>query len=139
MWCWHKIVFLLRKLQTMVDEQFWLESTPLVSQTSALSNGTEPLDPDLRPGVGRCYPEAREVERLIKELRSIHAALGNAVAKLGDCRAAAQMAGAAADASVTGALIGTLGNVIDQFDEDMQALTSCPACKQPAEVKATEQ
>jgi hypothetical protein len=28
-----------------------------------------------------------------------------------------------------------LGNVIDGFDEDMSALTDCPACKQP-EVKA---
>jgi hypothetical protein len=47
------------------------------------------------------------------------------------------MPGAAADASVTGALIGALGNVIDGFNEDMQALTDCPACKQP-EAKATE-
>jgi hypothetical protein len=136
MWFWHKIVFLLRKLQTMVDEQFSLGLTPSTSQNSAESNGTEPLDPDLRPGIGRCYPEAREVERLIKELRSIHAALGNAVAKLGDCRANAQAPGAAADAAVTGALIGALANVIDGFDEDMNALTSCPACKQPAETKA---
>jgi len=136
MWCWHKIVFLLQKLQTMADEQFSLESTPLTSQNSAESNGTEPLDPDLRPGIGRCYPEAREVERLIKELRSIHAALGNAVAALGECRVAAQAPGAAADASVTGALIGALANVIDGFDEDLQALTDCPACKQPDETKA---
>ncbi len=137
MWFWRQIVSLFRKLQTMADEQFWSESTPSVSQTSAESSGIEPLDPDLRPGIGRCYPEAREVERLIKELRSIHAALGDAVARLGDCRAAAQMPGAAADASVTGALIGALGNVIDGFNEDMQALTDCPACKQP-EAKATE-
>jgi len=135
MWCWHKIVFLLQKLQTMADEQFSLGSTPLTSQTSDALNGIESSDPDSRP-VGRCYPEAREVERLIKELRSIHAALGNAVAALGDCRANAQMAGAAADASVTGALIGALGNVIDGFDEDLQALTDCPACKQPDETKA---
>ena len=119
----------------MADGCILPESTPSVSQTSAESSGIEPLDPDLRPGIGRCYPEAREVERLIKELRSIHAALGAAVAALGDCRAAAQMPGAAADASVTGALIGALGNVIDGFDEDMAALTDCPACKQP-ELKA---
>jgi hypothetical protein len=98
-------------------------------------NGIESSDPDSRP-IGRCYPEAREVQRLIKELRSIHAALGAAVAALGDCRANAQMAGAAADASVTEALIGALGNVIDGFDEDMAALTDCAACKQPDETKA---
>jgi hypothetical protein len=114
----------------MADEQFSLGSIPSTSQTLADSNGIELSDPDSRP-VGRCYPEAREVERLIKELRSIHAALGDAVAKLGDCRAAAQAPGAAADASVTGALIGALANVIDGFDEDMNALTDCPACKQP--------
>jgi hypothetical protein len=134
MWFWLKIVFLFRKLQTMADEQFSLGSTPSTSQTLADSNGIESSDPDSRP-IGRCYPEAREVERLIKELRSIHAALGAAVAALGDCRANAQMVGAAADASVTGALIGALGNVIDGFDEDMSALTDCPACKQP-EAKA---
>jgi len=138
MWCWHKIVFLFQRLQIMADEQFSLGSIPSTSQTLADSNGIESSDPDSRP-IGRCYPEAREVERLIKELRSIHAALGDAVAKLGDCRAAAQMPGAAADASVTGALIGALGNVIDGFDEDMNALTSCPACKQPDETKAIEQ
>ena len=120
----------------MADESILQESTLLPSPGSDELSGHEPLDPDLRPGIGRCYPEAREVERLIKELRSIHAALGAAVAALGDCRANAQMPGAAADASVTGALIGALGNVIDGFDEDMSALTSCPACKQPAEAKA---
>jgi hypothetical protein len=135
MWFWLKIVSLIQRWQTMADEQFSSESTPSTSQTSGDLNGIESSDPDSRP-IGRCYPEAREVERLIKELRSIHAALGNAVARLGDCRAAAQMPGAAADASVTGALIGALGNVIDGFDEDMSALTDCPACKQPDETKA---
>ena len=120
----------------MADEQFWSESIPSVSQTLAESSGTEPLDPDLRPGIGRCYPEAREVERLIKELRSIHAALGVAVAALGDCRANAQAANAALEADMTGALVTRLGDVIDQFDEDLQALTDCPACKQPEEPKA---
>ena len=119
----------------MADEQFSLGSTPLTSQTSDALNGIESSDPDSRP-IGRCYPEAREVERLIKELRSIHAALGVAVAKLGDCRANAQAPGAAADAAVTGALIGALANVIDGFDEDMNALTDCPACKQPDTLKA---
>jgi hypothetical protein len=121
----------------MADEQFSLGSTPLTSQTSDDLSGIESSDPDSRP-VGRCYPEAREVERLIKELRSIHAALGAAVARLGECRVAANAPGAAADAAVTGALIGALGNVIDGFDEDMSALTDCPACKQPEELKATE-
>jgi len=135
MWCWHKIVFLFRKLQTMADEQFSLGSTPSTSQTSDGSNGIESSDPDSRP-VGRCYPEAREVERLIKELRSIHAALGDAVAKLGDCRAAAQAANAAMETDMTAALVKQLGDVIEQIDEDLAALTSCPACKQPAEAKA---
>jgi hypothetical protein len=76
------------------------------------------------------------VKQLIDQLRATKDALGDAVAALGECRAAAQMAGAAADASVTGALIGALGNVIDGFDEDLQALTDCPACKQPEEPKA---
>ena len=119
----------------MADEQFWSESIASTSQTSGELSGIELSDPDSRP-VGRCYPEAREVERLIKELRSIHAALGNAVAALGECRVAAQAPGAAADASVTGALIGALANVIDGFDEDMNALTDCPACKQPDTLKA---
>jgi hypothetical protein len=119
----------------MADEQFWSESIPLTSPTLAESSGIEPLDPDLRPGIGRCYPEAREVERLIKELRSIHAALGAAVAALGGCRAAAQAANAAMEADMTAALVTQLGNVIEQIDEDLAALTSCPACKQP-ETKA---
>jgi hypothetical protein len=76
------------------------------------------------------------VKELIDRLRATHAALGNAVAALGECRVAAQAPGATADASVTGALIGALGNVIDGFDEDMNALTDCPACKQPDETKA---
>jgi hypothetical protein len=120
----------------MADEQFSLESTPSTSQTLGESNGIESSDPDSRP-VGRCYPEAQEVKRLIEQLRKVHAALGNAVARLGECRVAAQMPGASADADVTGALIGALASVIDQFDEDLQALTDCPACKQP-EAKATE-
>jgi len=135
MWFWLKIVYLFRKLQTMADEQFSLGSTPSTSQTSDGSNGIESSDPDSRP-VGRCYPEAREVERLIKELRSIHAALGDAVAKLGDCRAAAQAANAAMETDMTAALVKQLGDVIEQIDEDLAALTSCPACKQPAEAKA---
>jgi hypothetical protein len=135
MWFWHKIVSLFQRWQTMADEQFWSESTALTSQTSGESSGIESSDPDSRP-VGRCYPEAQEVKRLIEQLRKVHAALGDAVARLGDCRAAAQMPGAAADASVTGALIGALGNVIDGFDEDLAALTDCPACKQPDETKA---
>jgi hypothetical protein len=76
------------------------------------------------------------VERLAKELRSIYVALGAAVAKLGDCRANAQAANAVIEADMTAALVTQLGSVIDQFDEDLQALTDCPACKQPAEVKA---
>jgi hypothetical protein len=40
------------------------------------------------------------------------------------------------EADMTAALVTQLGSVIDQFDEDLQALTDCPACKQPAEVKA---
>ena len=135
MWFWLKIASLFRKLQTMADEQFSSESTPSTSQMLAGSNGIELSDPDSRP-VGRCYPEAREVERLIKELRSIHAALGNAVARLGECRVAAQAANAAIEADMTGALVTQLGSVIDQFDEDLQALTECPACKQPEEPKA---
>ncbi len=134
MWCWHKIVFLLRKLQTMADEQFSLGSTPLTSQTSDGLSGIESSDPDSRP-VGRCYPEAQEVERLIKELRSIHAALGGAVAKLGECRANAQAANAANDTYVSLASVTKLGDVIEEFDEDLQSLTDCPACKQP-ETKA---
>jgi hypothetical protein len=136
MWFWLKIVSLFRKLQTMADESILQQSIPSPSQTLEDLNGPEPLDPDLRPGIGRCYPEAREVERLAKELRSIYVALGAAVAKLGDCRAAAQAANAAIEADMTQALVTRLGDVIDQFDEDLQALTSCPACKQPAEVKA---
>jgi molecular chaperone GrpE (heat shock protein) len=99
-------------------------------------SGPEPLDPDLRPGIGRCWPEAQEVERLTKELRSIWVALGDAVAKLGECRASAQAANAAMEAGMTQALVTRLGDVIDQFDEDLQALTDCPACKQPDETKA---
>jgi hypothetical protein len=136
MWCWHKIVFLIQRLQIMADEQFWSESIASTSQTSGELSGIELSDPDSRP-VGRCYPEAQEVARLIKELRSIHAALGDAIAKLGDCRAAAQAANAAIEADMTGALVTRLADVIDQFDEDLQALTDCPACKQP-ETKATE-
>ena len=134
MWFWLKIVFLFQRLQTMADEQFSSESTPSTSQTLADSNGIESSDPDSRP-IGRCYPEAREVERLIKELRSIHAALGDAVAALGDCRANAQMANAANDTYVSLASVTKLGDVIEEFDEDLQALTDCPACKQP-ETKA---
>jgi hypothetical protein len=136
MWFWLKIVFLFRKWQTMADEQFSLGSTVLTSQVTGESSGPAfPEDPDNRP-IGRCYPEVIRVKQLIDQLRATKDALGDAVAALGECRANAQMAGAAADASVTGALIGALGNVIDGFDEDMSALTSCPACKQPAEAKA---
>jgi hypothetical protein len=39
------------------------------------------------------------------------------------------------ETDMTEALLTQLGSVIDQFDEDLQALTSCPACKQP-ETKA---
>jgi hypothetical protein len=120
----------------MADEQFSLGSTVLTSQVTGESSGPAfPEDPDNRP-IGRCYPEVIRVKQLIDQLRATKDALGDAVAALGKCRAAAQMAGAAADASVTGALIGALGNVIDGFDEDMSALTDCPACKQPAEAKA---
>ena len=136
MWCWHKIVSLFQKWQTMADESILQQSIPSPSQTLEDLNGPEPLDPDLRPGIGRCYPEAREVERLAKELRSIHAALGDAVAKLGDCRASAKAANAAMEAGMTQALVTRLGDVIEQIDEDLAALTSCPACKQPAEAKA---
>jgi hypothetical protein len=120
----------------MADGCILQESTLLPSPGSDELSGQEPLDPDLRPGIGRCYPEAREVERLTKELRSIWVALGAAVAKLGDCRANAQAANAAMEADMTAALVSQLGDVIDQFDEDLQALTSCPACKQPDEPKA---
>jgi hypothetical protein len=122
----------------MADGFISQASTPLPSPESDDLSGQEPLDPDLRPGIGRCYPEAQEVGRLTKELRSIYVALGDAVAKLGDCRANAQAANAAIEADMTGALVMRLGDVIDQFDEDLQALTDCPACKQP-ETKATEQ
>jgi hypothetical protein len=136
MWFWLKIVFLLRRLQTMADESILQQSIPSPSQTLEDLSGPEPLDPDLRPGIGRCYPEAREVERLAKELRSIYVALGAAVAKLGDCRAAAQAANASMETDMTEALLTQLGDVIEQIDEDLAALTSCPACKQPAEAKA---
>jgi hypothetical protein len=136
MWFWLKIVSLFLRLRTMADESILQQSIPSPSQTLEDLNGPEPLDPDLRPGIGRCYPEAREVERLAKELRSIYVALGAAVAKLGDCRANAQAANAVIEADMTAALVTQLGSVIDQFDEDLQALTDCPACKQPAEVKA---
>ena len=138
MWFWLKIVSLIQRWQTMADGCILPESTPSPSLASDELSGPEPLDPDLRPGIGRCYPEAREVERLTKELRSIWVALGAAVARLGDCRAAAQAANAAIEAGMTQALVTRLGDVIDQFDEDLQALTDCPACKQP-ETKATEQ
>ncbi len=119
----------------IVDDFMSQELTASTSPTLAESSGTESPDPDSRP-VGRCYPEAQEVGRLIKELRSIHAALGVAVAALGDCRASAKAANAAMEAGMTQALVTRLGDVIDQFDEDLAALTSCPACKQPAEAKA---
>ena len=136
MWFWLKIVFLFQRWQTMADGCISQESTPLPSLASDELSGHEPLDPDLRPGIGRCYPEAREVERLTKELRSIWVALGDAVAKLGDCRAAAQAANAAMETDMTEALLTQLGDVIEQIDEDLAALTSCPACKQPDETKA---
>ena len=136
MWFWLKIVSLFLRLQTMADESILQESTPSPSLGSDELSGHEPLDPDLRPGIGRCYPEAREVERLTKELRSIWVALGDAVAVLGACRAAAQAANAAIETDMTAALVTQLGSVIEQFDEDMQALTSCPACKQPDTLKA---
>jgi hypothetical protein len=136
MWFWLKIVSLFLRLRTMADESILQQSIPSPSQTLEDLNGPEPLDPDLRPGIGRCYPEAREVERLAKELRSIYVALGAAVAALGDCRANAQAANAAIEADMTAALVKQLGDVIEQIDEDLQALTDCPACKQPAEAKA---
>ena len=123
----------------MADGCISQESTPLPSLASDELSGPEPLDPDLRPGIGRCYPEAQEVERLTKELRSIWVALGDAVAKLGDCRANAQAANAANDTYVSLASVTKLGDVIEEFDEDLQALTSCPACKQPDETKAIKQ
>ena len=135
MWFWHKIVSLFKELLTMADGCISQESTPSPSLGLDELSGQEPLDPDLRPGIGRCYPEAREVERLTKELRSIWVALGAAVAKLGECRAAAQAANAAMEADMTAALVSQLGDVIDQFDEDLQALTDCPACKQPDQTK----
>jgi hypothetical protein len=136
MWFWQRIKSLFLRWQIMADGCILQESTLLPSPGSDELSGQEPLDPDLRPGIGRCYPEAREVERLTKELRSIWVALGAAVAKLGDCRANAQAANAAMEADMTAALVSQLGDVIDQFDEDLQALTSCPACKQPDEPKA---
>jgi hypothetical protein len=136
MWFWLKIVSLFQRLRTMADGCILPESTPSPSPELDELSGHEPLDPDLRPGIGRCWPEAQEVERLTKELRSIWVALGDAVAKLGDCRANAQAANAAMEADMTAALVKQLGDVIDQFDEDLQALTDCPACKQPAEAKA---
>jgi hypothetical protein len=135
MWCWRKIKSLFLRLQIMADEPISQQSILLTSQVTGESSGPAfPEDPDNRP-IGRCYPEVVRVKQLIDQLRATKDALGDAVAALGDCRAAAQAPGAAADASVTGALIGALGNVIDGFDEDLQALTSCPACKQP-ETKA---
>jgi hypothetical protein len=57
---------------------------------------------------------------------------------LGECRANAQAANAANDTYVSLASVTKLGDVIEEFDEDLQALTSCPACKQPETLKATE-
>ena len=139
MWFWRQIASLFQRLQTMADELIWQESTQSESMVSGNSVGIEPQpqDVDNRP-IGRCYPEVVAVQNLVKQLRSIHAALGDAIARLGDCRAAARMPKAAADASVTNALIGALGNVIDGFDEDLAALTDCPACKQPADETKAE-
>ena len=119
----------------IVDDFMSQELTASTSPTLAESSGTESPDPDSRP-VGRCYPEAREVERLIKELRSIHAALGNAVAALGDCRAAVRMAGATADADAMSGVVTSLGHVIDTFALELSDVADCPACKQPEEPKA---
>jgi len=130
MWFWRQIVSLFKEWPMIVDDFMLQELTASTSPTLAESSGTESPDPDSRP-IGRCYLEAREVERLIKELRSIHAALGNAVAALGECRANAQAANAANDTYVSLASVTKLGDVIEEFDEDLQALTSCPACKQP--------
>jgi hypothetical protein len=137
MWFWRQIVSLFKEWPMIVDDFMLQELTASTSPTLAESSGTESPDPDSRP-IGRCYPEAREVERLIKELRSIHAALGNAVAALGECRANAQAANAANDTYVSLASVTKLGDVIEEFDEDLQALTDCPACKQPETLKATE-
>ena len=136
MWFWRKIVSLFRKLQTMADEQFSSESTVLTSQATAESSGPAfPEDPDNRP-IGRCYPEVMRLKQLIDQLRLTKDALGDAIAALGECRAAAQAPGAAADAAVTGALIGAMTNIIAGFDEDVSLLANCEACQPPEETKA---
>jgi hypothetical protein len=135
-WFWLKIVSLFRKWQTMADELSSPESTVLTSQATAESSGPVfPEDPDNRP-IGRCYPQVMRVKQLIDQLRSTKDALGDAIAALGECRANARMAGAAADAAVTGALIGAMTNIIAGFDEDLSLLANCEACQPPEEMKA---
>jgi hypothetical protein len=122
----------------MAEELSSQQLTVSISPESAGSNGpTFPEDPDTRP-IGRCYPQLVRVKQLAEQLRSIHAALGDAIAVLGECRAAARVAGAAADAAVTGALIGAMTNIIAGFDEDVSLLANCEACQPPEAMKATE-
>ena len=120
----------------MADDQFSQQLTPSISPESGDWSGPVfPEDPDNRP-IGRCYPQAQRVRQLAEQLRSIHAALGDAIAVLGECRANARVAGAAADAAVTGALVGAMGNIIGGFDEDFSLLANCEACQPPEEMKA---
>jgi hypothetical protein len=122
----------------MADEQSLQESTLLTSMAMEESSGPVfPEDPDNRP-IGRCYPQVMRVKQLIDQLRLTKDALGDAIAALGECRANARVAGAAADATVTGALIGALGNIIAGFDEDVSLLANCEACQPPEAMKATE-
>ena len=134
---WRQIAHLFRKLQTMADEPISQQSIPFESMESANSPGiaSEPEDVDNTP-IGRCYPEVLKVQQLVKQLREIHAALGDAVAALGDCRAAVRMAGATADADAMSGVVTSLGHVIDTFALELSDVTDCPACKKPEEPKA---
>ena len=120
----------------MAEDQFSQESTVLTSMVMEESSGPVfPQDPDTKP-IGRCYPEVMRVKQLIDQLRLTKDALGDAIAVLGECRANARVAGAAADAAVTGALIGAMNNIIGGFDEDFSLLANCEACQPPEEMKA---
>jgi hypothetical protein len=116
------------------------ESSEQIQSSSETVSGLPISTPDRdsRP-IGRCHPEYLAVKAAFAALNAATEALRVAVAALGDCRAAAQAANAAIEAGMTQALVTRLGDVIDQFDEDLQALTSCSACKQPEALKASEQ
>jgi hypothetical protein len=125
----------------MADEQLLQELTLSRSTVTAESSGPVfPQDPDTRP-IGRCYPEVQRVKGLIDHLRTTHAALGDAVAALGNCRANAQLAQAKATAAALDreAMIGllkSLGNVLDNFSIELTELSDCETCQQPDTLKA---